>query len=171
MPYALAFHFDAKIAFCKREWPKDINTNLWMATMLVGGLIMPLFVMLVTFVSTIRRFKNMSIEQRETMKKKKRAVRLLGFLTLAFAIFSGPTLIFQSLAIRFKYFWGTGVKGEYKKLRARSICLLLNLVNTVADPGGLCHFFWSHIDLPVSRNKVQILLGHGSQRRIQEIEG
>lgn len=144
MPYALAFQFDAKIAFCKREWPKDINVNLWMATILVAGLIVPLFVMLITFVSTLRRLKTMTIEQRETMKKKKRAVRLLGFLTLAFAICSGPTLICLPLSVRFKSFWGTGVKGEYQKLRVMPILFLLNLANTVADPvlyGYLNHEF------------------------------
>ena len=144
MPYALAFQFDAKIAFCKREWPRDINVSLWMATILVAGLIMPLSVMFITFVSTMRRFRTMSIEQRETMGKKKRAVRLLGFLVLAFAICSGPTLICLPLSVRFKSFWGTGVKGEYMKLRVMPILFLLNLVNTVADPvlyGYLNHEF------------------------------
>ena len=136
VPSFFSMRYDASFAVCHREWPKGINDALWSTSILIVGLIVPVTTMLLTFFSTVRKFKTMMLapSQQGIMMKKKRAVKLLGFLMLAFFICWGPYCIYLQLSLRFKSLWPAGPKGHYLKIRIMRCVFLLLLTNTVADP-------------------------------------
>eukprot|EP00112_Aurelia_sp_Birch-Aquarium-sp1_P002174 Seg1234.6 transcript_id=Seg1234.6/GoldUCD/mRNA.D3Y31 product="Neuropeptide FF receptor 2" protein_id=Seg1234.6/GoldUCD/D3Y31 len=136
IPNIFAFHFDEEYAVCYREWPEIINSTLWSLSGTVFGLIAPIAIMLLTFFSTLRKFKTMTVasSQHEAMKKKRRAVRLLGFLMLAFFISWGPPSIYLLLSLKFESIWPAGVEGEYARMRVIRVMFLIALTNPLADP-------------------------------------
>ena len=136
IPNIFAFRFDAEYAVCYREWPEIINSTLWSLSGTVLGLIVPIAIMLLTFFSTLRKFKTMTVasSQHEAMKKKRRAVRLLGFLMLAFSICWGPSSIYLLLSLKFESIWPAGVEGQYVRMRVIRVMFLTALTNSLADP-------------------------------------
>ena len=136
VPSFFSMRYDGSFAVCHREWPREINDALWSTSILIVGLIVPVTTMLLTFFSTVHRFKTMTIapSQQEILMKKKRAVKLLGFLILAFFICWGPYCVYLLLSFRVESLWPAGPKGHYLKIRIMRCVFLLLLTNTVADP-------------------------------------
>ena len=145
VPAFFSMRYDARYAICHREWPKIINVTLWSTANLVFGNIIPVAVMLLTYFCTLRKFKTITEASplRDTVDmKKRRAVRLLGFLILAFLICFVPITVFVLLTMKFPSIWPQGAQGNYLRMRIKRCLFVLYLANTLADPVlyGYCNF-------------------------------
>ena len=145
VPAFFSMRYDARYAICHREWPKIINVTLWSTANMVFGNIVPVAVMLLTYFCTLRKFKSMTEASplRDSVDmKKKRAVRLLGFLIFAFLICFVPITVFVLLAIRVQSIWPQGAEGNYLRMRIKRCLFVLYLTNTLADPllYGYCNY-------------------------------
>ena len=137
IPNGFAFRYDYQYAFCYREWPEDINGTAWgiVGLFLIAA---PVIIMFASFFATLHKFKLInasgSADQRETMEKKKRAVKLLGYLILAYFICWGPSTLYLLFSILVPEAWPEGVEGEYARMRAIRATFLITLTNTMLDP-------------------------------------
>jgi len=138
IPNGFAFRYDYQYAVCYRQWPKDINGTVWSMVGLIIGFIGPIVIMFASFFATLHKFKLInasgSADQRETMEKKKRAVKLLGYLIMAYFICWGPSTIYLMFSLMFPKVWPEGVEGQYARMRAIRATFLITLTNTVLDP-------------------------------------
>ena len=137
-PNGFAFRYDHKYAVCYREWPEEINGTAWTVVGLVIAFIGPITIMFASFFATLHKFKVIhssgSAEQQESMEKKKRAVKLLGYLILGYCICWGPSTIYLVVSLMFPKVWPKGVEGQYARMRAIRATFLITLTNTVVDP-------------------------------------
>ena len=135
-PNVFAFRFDYQYAVCFRAWPKTINVPTWNIIGLIFGLILPITIMISSFFSALWKFRGVPLsgEQGEAMERKKRAVKLLGYLILAYFICWGPSSIYLLLSLSVPSIWPEGVEGQYARMRAIRVTFLITLTNTVMDP-------------------------------------
>lgn len=138
IPNVFALHFDEKYAVCHRQWPEEINGTAWTVTGSLIGFIIPLSVLFLTFFATIRKFRTMptpnSSSQQESMNRKKRAVKLLGFLILAFVTCFLPGTVYLVLSVSVKSIWPEGAWGQYARMKWIRVTFMISLTNSVADP-------------------------------------
>ena len=138
IPNGFAFRFDYYGAVCYREWPETINGVAWTIVGLFLVLIIPITIMIVSFFSTLHHFKvanvGETVEQRESMERRKRAVKLLGYLILTYFICWGPSSIYLLISIALPKVWPEGDEGQYARMRAIRVTFLITLTNTVMDP-------------------------------------
>ena len=133
-----ALHFDAKYAVCHRQWPEEINGTAWTVSGLLLAFIIPLSVMFLTFFATIHKFRTMptpsSSSQRESINRKKRAVKLLGFLIVAFVSCFLPSTVYLVLSVSVKSIWPEGAWGQYARMKWIRVTFMISLTNSLADP-------------------------------------
>ena len=138
IPNGFAFRYDYQYAVCYREWPEEINGTAWTMVGLIIAFIGPITIMFASFFATLHKFKLIhssgSAEQQEAMEKKKRAVKLLGYLILGYFICWGPSTIYLAVSLMFPKVWPEGVEGQYARMRAIRVTFLITLTNTVLDP-------------------------------------
>ena len=137
-PNGFAFRFDYHSAVCYREWPEEMNVVAWTLVGLFVGLIVPLVIMFASFFSTLHKFKVINAgateEQRESIERKKRAVRLLGYLMLAYFLCWAPSTVYLFFSLALPKVWPEGVEGQYARMRAIRVTFLISLTNTFLDP-------------------------------------
>ena len=137
IPNIFAFRYERDNALCYREWPEIINVPLYTTCGVVLGLLLPIGIMLLALFATKRQFKktkSSTSANSETEKRKRRTVKLLGFLIIAFFVCMAPSLTYLTLSLAFVSIWPPGIKGEHLRMVIIRVTFLITLLNTVADP-------------------------------------
>lgn len=163
IPAFFSMRYDARYAICHREWPRIINDTLWSMAYLVLGNIMPVAVMLLTYFCILRKFKTVteSSPLRDTVDmRKRRAVKLLGFLILAFLICFVPITVFVILSLKVPSIWPQGAEGNYLRMRIKRGLFVFYLAHTLTDPllYGYCNHEFQRCFQDVY-NDIKTILG------------
>ncbi len=136
-PNVISFRYSQKYSTCPREWPKNFNVQVWTIILIFPGFLLPIAVMLLALFAAKRQFRKMEGETASntaSMQRKKRTVKMLGFLILAFFLCMAPAIIYLVLSLAVESIWPEGHDGEIIRMKIIRITFLICLINTVADP-------------------------------------
>ena len=133
IPNIFSFDFDVKFAVCYRKTTTGLNQLAYGAISFLLFFLIPMVVMIVTFIVTARRLWNSSVptsgqrsgqesDQNKGLQKKRDAVKLLGMLILLFYACWFPTFVY--LVLSTANFFPDGIEGE--RIRMKIIpCIFL----------------------------------------------
>ena len=135
-PNIFSFTYKKEWGVCHREWPEAINGMLYSLFTSFLALIVPLAVLLYTFIATIKSLKtkvsDLSIS-RQTDNSRKKTIRLLAWLLVVFCICWTPFFIYWLLS-RSTNVFKDDYKGDYQRMRVIRVTILVASFNTAADP-------------------------------------
>ena len=138
LPNFFSFSYDPKTAICYRVWPNNFNGPVYSACIAVFGIGLPGTLMLFTFISTARSLWKRTLDNVSTpmagLIKRRKAVKLLGFLIVAFLVCWGPFFVYFVLSRSVKSAFPDGAEGEYLRMKIIRAVILVALCNTSADP-------------------------------------
>ena len=136
----ITFQYDPISAICYRRWPKHFNGKLWSAMISFVGYMLPIVVMMITFSAAGLKLWDKTLSagnnfiSKASLKRKKKAFVLLGFLIIAFFVCWSPVFGYLVLARSTKSVFPDGERGECARMHVLRFVFLIALCNTVADP-------------------------------------
>lgn len=141
IPNGVSFRYNPDDNICWRHWSTGIVPVLYFISTVIVGMVIPLFTLTFTYVSTIytlwfkpsTRRLSRSNSQTTVGSSRKRISVLLGLLILAFLICWLPFGIYWFLSVALNYFPKT-VEGQIRMTRIVRYTVLVALLNTSLDP-------------------------------------
>ena len=139
-PNVISFQYYPRSAICYRRWPKEFNGKLFSAVISFIGYMLPIIVMMITFCAAGCKLwdKNLgasdSVISEASLKRKRKAFILLGYLILAFFACWGPFFGYLVLSRSTKAIFPDGERGECMRMRVVRFVFLIAVCNTFADP-------------------------------------
>lgn len=128
LPNALSWKLDHKNGFCVRGklYSNQVTFRVYAWSMLIVGLVVPVFLMVWTYSQTVYRFYIKKPDEAhggiQKIKYRKQVTALLGALIIVYLLSWLPYSVYWTLSIQ-NYF-GTGINAEYKKSRIMRLTLL-----------------------------------------------
>ena len=141
IPNGVSFRYSPEDNICWRHWARGIVPVLYFSATVMVGMVIPLFTLSFTYISTIytlwfkpsTRRLSRSNSQTSVTSSRKRISVLLGLLILVYLVCWLPFGIYWFLSAALNYFPQT-VEGQIKMTRIAKYTVLIALVNTSLDP-------------------------------------
>ena len=129
-----SYRYDQDTEICVREWPENFNGQLYGLMTALVGFVLPMTILIFTFVSIKRSLKR-QLPQSTQNQNKQKTVKLLGTLVLVFVICWGPFIVYWILStIAGSVTFTSGIDGQLQRMRVTRCVLLVALSNTIANP-------------------------------------
>lgn len=135
-PNYISFVYKKKLGICRRQWPTEINGLLYTIFTSFFGLFVPIIVLLLTFIVTLKNLKTKvyhSSSQPTVDNSRRKTIRLLGWLIVVFCSCWTPFFIYWCLS-RAASIFDQGNNGDYQRMRVIRVTILIAAMNTAIDP-------------------------------------
>ena len=137
VPNYVSFSYKKEWGVCHREWPENFNGILYTLITSFFGLLVPIIVLLSTFIVTLKNLRAKVSDYSSTSNSirysRQRTIRLLGWLIILFCICWMPFFIYWCLS-RAAHVFDDGIIGDYQRMRVIRLTIMVAVINTTIDP-------------------------------------